>query len=577
MKRKILVLLLFLLFLPFEGLNNNNYIADTNAPISSNTGGLGKVWEIEKIGNSGESIVVQGGFIYTFGETNGYLYDYNRDPIVIKWDLNGTLIWEKVFDDSLFRDRTIYDFSGDGEGFYVTGYQPGDKQGFLVKINQLGDIVWDIELNSTRLSLFSSEETILAGGYGSIAEINSTNGAVIKQYYFPEEYGFSNYLLFESEGDIYSVSRYLNEEHFLIKHNSTGDILWNVSIGTAGMRDIWVNESLYLLSTTRLLRWSLEGDILWNVTSSGSLYRKLVVDEDGFYIVGSTDDYTTDLLLTRRNLEGGFVWEKSWRTKDPGDQSLYDAVFGGNNTLYTLGSESEIVLTKWIKDETAPTIPHWADMNYEQSDTTSLLYWSVYDENPDSYTISVNDSIIEFGNWTSGTIDFEVDLSAPLGQYNYELWLTDLSGNSASDTVIVTIEDTIAPVLYGSYSNDSKTISWVAEDRNPCSYVIYKDGEQVSFGSWISEGEISIVVSPEKRNSLNYTIIVKDTSGNFNTDSVIILPLSQGDNGEVIAFPWLTILMVVVGLAFLATTIILVVLIRKNPIVFQKKNIYTEH
>ena len=579
MKNKIIVFVFLLLFLPLNMVSNESVNADTNSPISSNAGGLGKVWEIEKSGSSGEAIVVQGGYIYTFGKTN----DYIGDLVVIKWNLNGSLVWEKVFDDSLFEDRTVWDFSGDGEGLYVAGYQPGDEQGFLVKLNQSGDIVWDIGLNHSRFSVFASEEIVLTGGYGSIIEINSTNGAFIKQYYLPGESGFENYLLFEKDGDIYSANcYYLDNEYFFRKYNSAGDILWNISNVYAS--DIWVNENLYLLSGTRILKLSLEGDLLWNITVGDSIYRKFVADEEGFYIVGSTDSYKTELLLTRWNFEGGFVWEKSWTTKDYGDQSLYDAVFGENNTLYTLGSGSEIILTKWIKDEIVPTILDWTDMNCEQSDTTFLLYWDVYDENPFSYTISVNDSIIESGNWTSGTINYEVDLSAPLGQYNYSIVVEDLSGNIAEDSLIVTIEDTTIPTVRGLYADNGLVINWTATDRNPSTYIIYKDGEEISSGNWVSDGLISINIELPETGSYNYTIVFRDTSENICSSSVIVVPFATDPTETPTPTPpgtgmgnmfFLLIVFIIIMLLIIAT----IILIQKKDLfnnIMPRKKVYIE-
>ena len=74
----------------------------------------------------------------------------------------------------------------------------------------------------------------------------------------------------------------------------------------------------------------------------------------------------------------------------------------------------------------------------------------------------------------------ELEGFATLGQYNYTIMLTDLSGNEAIDSCIVTIEDTTIPLfLSADYSNDTETITWIMKDRNPTSYTVYKDGEVI--------------------------------------------------------------------------------------------------
>jgi len=565
--KKIIVFVFLLLLLPFNMVDSESLSADTNSPISSNgSGGLGKVWEIEKVGISGEALVVQDGYIYTFGEDHNF--------IVTKWNLNGSIIWNMVLDEE-FVHAYIYDFAGDGESLYITGYNQTDAKGFIAKISSNGTILWNSPLSSLGLSICMYQEYIYVVN-GSLNKIDPINGCIMNSTcemgaYFVKEGTNSLYLLINTiDGDS------------LVKWNN--GIVWATPIASAYQRGILESqEFLYCLSgdindkSLILSKFSSEeGGLIWSVTNNKIAPRSFVKGENGFYVVGATKEDISQLSMVKYSFDGSFLWEKSWRTKDYGVQGLYDIALGENDSLYTLGSNIEIVLTKWVYDIISPSLTNLEDVRCEQTDSVTSLDWYVDDENPDFYTILMNGSVVESGDWVSGKISVQINNSDALGQYNYSVVLVDLSGNSASDTVIVTIEDTVAPHLSGSYSNDSETISWVAEDRNPNSYVIYKNGEQVSSGSWVSEGEISITVSPEKRNSLNYTIIVRDTSGNFNTDSIIVSPLLQGSNGGVVVFPWLTILTIVVGLAFLAIVIVVVVLIRKNPIVFQKKIVYTE-
>ncbi len=65
-------------------------------------------------------------------------------------------------------------------------------------------------------------------------------------------------------------------------------------------------------------------------------------------------------------------------------------------------------------------------------------------------------------------------------------------------------------------------ISWTATDKNPSSYIIYRDGVEVNSGSWTSGVPIIINVDGLTIGSYNYIINVTDVYDNSVTDVVIV-------------------------------------------------------
>ncbi|MBD3408134.1 MAG: hypothetical protein GF411_18580 [Candidatus Lokiarchaeota archaeon] len=102
-----------------------------------------------------------------------------------------------------------------------------------------------------------------------------------------------------------------------------------------------------------------------------------------------------------------------------------------------------------IDDDTAPTIDDVSDISYTEGSTENVIVWSPEDQYPDSYRIEFNSSTIKSGSWGGSKIILNVDGLNP-GTYEYKLTVWDGNGNSASDTVSVTVnavEDTTPPLI----------------------------------------------------------------------------------------------------------------------------------
>lgn len=93
-----------------------------------------------------------------------------------------------------------------------------------------------------------------------------------------------------------------------------------------------------------------------------------------------------------------------------------------------------------ITDTIDPIVAGPDDFSFEFGITGQSITWVVSDLSPDSMIILQNGISIISDDWSNGNIVLDLDsLSLGVGTYNFTIIVYDSSGNSASDTVIVTL------------------------------------------------------------------------------------------------------------------------------------------
>ncbi len=129
-------------------------------------------------------------------------------------------------------------------------------------------------------------------------------------------------------------------------------------------------------------------------------------------------------------------------------------------------------------------------------------------------------------------------------------WSFDSSVNSSTEYEKITVyykenliwgqepeesSDISAPVLTVSPSDVSykegvvgNTVSWVASDLNPNTYIITLDGVEVHTGTWISDSAISISIDGLLEGIYAYEITFYDEVGNYQSDELLVSVSSSG-------------------------------------------------
>jgi len=169
------------------------------------------------------------------------------------------------------------------------------------------------------------------------------------------------------------------------------------------------------------------------------------------------------------------------------------------------------------------------DITYEYRTSLHILSWIVKDGDPSYYDVIVNNAQFDNGFWSSNQeISISID-GFSIGTNDLQITFYDLQDQSVSDSVIITVEDTTAPLItrvpdqefvYGSKFN---FISWSALDSNPNDYVITLDGEFFTEGFWISSRKIAIQVDNLSIGIHEIQITVFDDFQNSVQDHIIII------------------------------------------------------
>ena len=219
-----------------------------------------------------------------------------------------------------------------------------------------------------------------------------------------------------------------------------------------------------------------------------------------------------------------------------------------NDTL-GFNSTSSVNVTV-VLDLTDPTVTNPGNIDFEFGSVDQEIQWDAYDSNPKNYSISVwilyNNT--QYGNlteplhapmnvsttdWTfsepqGGSIPYDLDYLF-LGNYTFQIVLFDIYDRTVNNTINVTIyEDIRAPIIdaisefeyeegYTGYS-----LNWAAEETNPRSYNLTRDGEVLLNGTWRGEN-ISISVDNLDVGLYSYNLTLKDF---FNQTSFAVIQLT---------------------------------------------------
>ncbi|MHA1910604.1 MAG: hypothetical protein ACTSYA_02810, partial [Candidatus Kariarchaeaceae archaeon] len=172
-----------------------------------------------------------------------------------------------------------------------------------------------------------------------------------------------------------------------------------------------------------------------------------------------------------------------------------------------------------------------SDFTVESDYTGQTISWIVTDLNPDTYTIELDGGeVVSSTAWTTGVaITYNIPEGFEIGDYTYTVTFTDIGGYFVTDSVTLTVSDTVDPIITVD-PNDlaveedytGRIISWTATDFNPDTYTIEFDGtEVVSPTAWLS-GEAITYNIPDGLaiGDYIYTVNFTDDGGNSVTESV---------------------------------------------------------
>ncbi|MHA1355425.1 MAG: hypothetical protein ACTSR1_09665 [Candidatus Heimdallarchaeota archaeon] len=253
---------------------------------------------------------------------------FDRDAFLLKYDTNGVREWNTTHYTIGQNDEVTGLALDSNEDIFVTGLS-NDPSGdlFIQKYSAAG----------TYLSTHYYDETLP----NTLYEIGAIQ--------IDEEDNF--YVVGSTTNAIAGTSK----DIFLVKMNSTGDHLWNRTIGKAGSMEsdigtdlVLFDDYIYLTGETDSLatidrdiivaKYDKDGNYYWNQTWNMKEDRGIAIDVNDYgnlVITGTTDYYnaTDDIVVIEMDQNHGLVWNATWES---GGADIASDVCSYQNFIYSI-------------------------------------------------------------------------------------------------------------------------------------------------------------------------------------------------------------------------------------------------
>lgn len=212
------------------------------------------------------------GDILLLGSDNQAMFG-SSDGLLARLDSNGNVIWSKVYGGSV-NDSFGGAMELSGGNFIVTGatstYGPGTYGAYLIKVDPNGNMIWDYSYGGSGIegfsaSLLTDDNYIIATGPTGFGSGNSdilltkldTNGVV----QWSKAYGGTSFergvsvTSIPNSTDLYvgALTQSFGNGSYdilIMRTNSSGDIIWSKTFGTAGSDQIHIYGAKSTLQST---------------------------------------------------------------------------------------------------------------------------------------------------------------------------------------------------------------------------------------------------------------------------------------------------------------------------------------
>ncbi|MHA2198793.1 MAG: hypothetical protein ACXABN_02890 [Candidatus Thorarchaeota archaeon] len=337
--------------------------------------------------------------------------------------------------------------------------------------------------------------------------------------------------------DSYPASYQIFRNMVLVKSG-----LWNLTSETISISVTGLSVGTYNFT---IIVYDVGGnsvpDIVWVTVSDASpptidtpIDMQIDEGQPGEFIIWDPTDLNPtsyeiyrDQLLFRSGL-----WNSSGETISISLNGLSLGTHNFTLVVFDIGlnSANDTVLVT-VVDGTIPTIDSPSDISYDEGDTGYSITWNPSDLHPVSYEILREGVQVKTGSWNSSSETMTVNVDGlTLGSYNFTIYVTDVGGNIANDTVFVNVSDGSTPtidspadVIYDE-GDIGSFIQWNPADAHPAGFEIFREDVLIISGLWNSSLEtITVQVDGHQVGSYNYTIRVFDIGASSVSDTVMVI------------------------------------------------------
>lgn len=176
--------------------------------------------------------------------------------------------------------------------------------------------------------------------------------------YGGSEWDVARCIQITSDGN-YIISGAKNNNLWLIKTDTSGDIIWDKTYGRSdGARSRWLEETSdggYIIAprTPSLLKVNAQGDSVWAYDYGMYSYCVQETSDGGYVTIGGDYGYGLDyhLIVVKTDSEGDSIWRKTYSTSDLNTGFFVRETFDGGYIITGLNgpsSEEYESLSLWL-------------------------------------------------------------------------------------------------------------------------------------------------------------------------------------------------------------------------------------
>ncbi|MHA1974173.1 MAG: COG1470 family protein [Candidatus Hodarchaeales archaeon] len=228
-------------------------------------------------------------------------------------------------------------------------------------------------------------------------------------------------------------------------------------------------------------------------------------------------------------------WETDFENNIPVDD--LPLILGDNNLqLRVYDMTGNVTINNWtlhLNDIDPPVLKMYpTSLSYCEYNISEYPdpCWVLEDLNPGSFTIYLNESLIDTGNWSLADGIVYVDIGQlPKGVHKITGVFNDSSGNEVNNTFIVTVLDITNPSFIKIEDIDFEpyhVANWFEFniiERHPKDYILFRNDTIIGQGTIPNYHMIVLVELINLDIGIyNYSIMVTDQSGNRGSTSVIV-------------------------------------------------------
>lgn len=470
-----------------------------------------------------DGYIVVGSTMSSDGDIDGTNQGY-QDALIIKYDSNGSIVWQKLFGgsntDEYYSVLTVADgyvalgasYSSNGD---LTGINNGHSDGIIVKYDNNGNVVWKKSYGDANHQSF-------------IKAINLSDG----------------YLVVGDTGDTGDG----NGNALIAKFDLSGNIIWDTTTG--GTESDYFNDVAKVLdgyiavgatyssdgditglskgsSDALLVKYDLNGNRVLIKTFGGTesdYYTDIITTSDGYVLSGNSSSHDLD-MISNDGIETGFVSKY-----DLSNNMIWQDIIGSdyeNSYLYSITVDDEYYISSGVAGNDI-------DAFIRKYDSNGNIIWNQLNNVKKTVCPQYNYCGLEsYIPYESDYTTIEADGSNYLiaGQYSGVSFITKYGANGKiiweKQIPNVDWSDSYAQILIHDIESTANGYMAVGIDQDVNqAYLSKYDKNGNMLWSKVNDNDASYVVIKEF--GTGYLAIVKDYTNNY-----IFLQKLDG-NGNVI-------------------------------------------